>query len=405
MANTSKQLFFLVVLALISLALSNCKPNTEPETTDSTTNVNMDSTISSTTFGVLPNEQFVDLYTLKNSQGMEANITNYGGIVVSLKVPDRNGLMEDVVLGYDSLEQYVANNPYFGALIGRYGNRIGKGTFQLDGNKYKLATNNNSNHLHGGLKGFDKVVWDAKPISVENGVGLRLIYHSLDGEEGYPGNLSVQVDYVLTNGNELRIEYTATTDKRTPVNLTHHSYFNLSGNAKSDILGHELMIAADGFTPVDNTLIPTGEIRQVAGTAFDFRVAKAIGKDIGSSSEQLEFGKGYDHNFVLFEKSRTKTEKEKSGEELQLAATVFEPVSGRFMEVLTTEPGLQFYSGNFLDGTNIGKNGMPYQHRYGFCLETQHFPDSPNKPNFPSTILEPGQMYRTVTVYRFSLKD
>jgi aldose 1-epimerase len=266
-----------------------------------------------------------------------------------------------------------------------------------------LAKNNGENHLHGGLKGFDKVVWNAEPYEVEGGIGLRLTYHSLDGEEGYPGNLSVQVDYILTDNNELVIEYNATTDKKTHVNLTHHSYFNLCGNSKRDILDHELMIAAEGFLAVDKNLIPLGEVKPVASTPFDFRIAKPIGLDINVSEEQLKNGQGYDHNWVLFDKAKAKTENIRN-QEVQLAATVYEPESGRFMEVFTSEPGMQFYSGNFLDGNYKGKYGVVYQDRFGFCLETQHFPDSPNQPAFPSTLLLPGQMYRSVTVYRFSVK-
>ncbi len=324
---------------------------------------------------------------------MEVAITNFGAIVVALKAPGRGGQFADVVLGFDSLDGYLKEHPYFGAIIGRYGNRIAKGRFKLNGVEYKLATNNGENHLHGGIKGFDKVVWAARDVSTPQAPALELRYTSKDGEEGYPGNLDVTVIYTLTEGNELRIDYSATTDKDTVVNLTNHSYFNLAGEGNGDILGHEMMINADAFTPVDAGLIPTGELKKVEGTPFDFRKPAAIGARINADDPQIRYGKGYDHNFVLNRK----------GGGLELAARVAEPKSGRVMEVLTTEPGIQFYSGNFLDGSVKGKGGKAYQHRYGFCLETQHFPDSPNKPNFPSTVLKPGGKYQTTTVYRFSV--
>lgn len=346
-------------------------------------------------FGKTKEGTAVDLYTLTNAKGMQATITNYGGIVTSLLVPDRNGKLDDVVLGYATVDEYIKDTPYFGALIGRYGNRIGQGKFTLEGKQYTLAQNNNGQHLHGGVRGFDKVVWSAKPIQAKNGPGLELSYVSKDGEEGYPGTLSVKVTYVLTDNNELSIRYQATTDKATPVNLTNHSYFNLAGQGSSDILKHVLMLNADKFTPVDKGLIPTGKLQPVEGTPFDFRKPTAIGKRVGAEDEQIKFGGGYDHNFVLNQK--------KPGE-MTLAARVSEPTTGRVMEVRTKEPGIQFYSGNFLDGSNVGKGGKVYKHRYGFCLETQHFPDSPNKPEFPSTILEPGKKYDTTTVYKFSAK-
>jgi aldose 1-epimerase len=351
--------------------------------------------IAKRSFGKTEDGTAVDLYTLTNSLGMQAAITNYGGIVVSLLVPDRDGKLDDVVLGFDSLEGYLAGHPYFGAIIGRYGNRIAQGTFTLDGKKYALAQNNNQNHLHGGLKGFDKVVWKARGVLGDKGPGLVLTYLSKDGEEGYPGNLTVTVTYILTDDNDLRIHYRATTDKATPVNLTNHSYFNLAGQGHGDILGHELTIDADRFTPVDEGLIPTGELRHVEGTPFDFRQSTAIGARIDSEDEQLGFGGGYDHNFVLNRDDEL---------DLSLAARVYEPTTGRVMEVLTTEPGVQFYCGNFLDGSIAGKGGKVYKRRYGFCLETQHYPDSPNKPDFPSTILKPDQEYSTTTVYKFSAK-
>ena len=336
----------------------------------------------------------VDLYTLKNSNGLEAKITNYGGIVVSLTVPDKNGKPGDVVLGYDTLNDYIGSTPYFGALIGRYGNRIAKGRFTADGVEYQLAQNNDSNALHGGRKGFDKAVWQAEKVDTSDGPALKLTYTSKDGEEDYPGTLHCTVTYTLTNKNELKIEYAAETDKPTFVNLTHHSYFNLKDGGASDILGQELMIKASKFTPVDKGLIPTGELRPVAGTPFDFNKSTAIGVRVENDDEQLKFGKGYDHNWVL----------DRQGKDLELVASLYEPTSGRFMEVLTTEPGLQFYCGNFLDGTKKGKGGTVYQHRTGVCLETQHFPDSPNHPDFPTTELKPGEKYTQTTVYRFSTK-
>ena len=337
--------------------------------------------------------QEVFLYTLSNARGAEARITNYGGIVVSLKVPDRNGKFDDIVLGYDNLDGYLKNGGvYIGALIGRYGNRIAKGRFRLNGVEYKLATNNSENHLHGGIKGFDKVVWDAKSLRTKSGAALELTYLSRDGEEGYPGNLRVKVIYTLTDSNELKIDYSATTDKDTIVNLTSHSYFNLAGQGNGSILNHQLMINAARFTPIDATSIPTGELRSVKGTPFDFTRLTAIGAHINDADEQLKFGTGYDHNFVLNGQAGV----------LRLAARAYEPTTGRVMEVWTTEPGLQFYSGNFLDGTITGKNGKVYNQRYGFCLETQHFPDSPNKPQFPSTVLRKGGSYHTTTIYRFT---
>jgi aldose 1-epimerase len=344
-------------------------------------------------FGKTPEGQAVELYCLTNRNGMQASIMTYGGIVVSLTAPDRDGRYADVVLGFDRLEDYLAGHPYFGALIGRYGNRIAKGRFTLDGTPYTLAVNDGENHLHGGIRGFDKAVWQARGAIEKTGLEVALAYASADGEEGYPGNLAVKVVYTLTDSNELKIEYSATTDKPTPVNLTNHSYFNLAGQDSGDILGHELAIAADRFTPVDKGLIPSGELRPVAGTPFDFRQPTAIGARIEQADEQLQFGGGYDHNFVLNRRQEGA---------LELAASVYEPKSGRLMEVFTTEPGIQFYSGNFLDGTNVGKGGKVYNRRNGLCLETQHFPDSPNKPAFPAVILRPGREYSTTTVYRFS---
>jgi aldose 1-epimerase len=344
-------------------------------------------------FGQLPDGTQVDVLTLTNANGMTVRAITYGGIITSLRVPDRNGQFDDVVLGYDHLGGYVEQSPYFGAIIGRYGNRIAGGRFTLDGQTYSLATNNGPNHLHGGITGFDKVVWRAEPFENGDSVGVAFLYTSRDGEEGYPGSLDVRVTYTLTGANELVFDYYAVTDRPTPVNLTQHSYFNLAGNGSGDILGHHVTINADHFTPVDSTLIPTGAIAPVAGTAFDFRSATAIGARIDQDEEQLRYGLGYDHNFVL----------ERGDSGLSHAARVYEPQTGRVMEVYTTEPGIQFYTGNFLDGSITGKAGHVYRHRYGFCLETQHFPDSPNKPEFPSTILRPGDEYRSTTTYVFGV--
>jgi aldose 1-epimerase len=334
------------------------------------------------------------LFTLTNSHGMKTTITDYGGVVTTLEVPDRNGVLADVVLGYDSLADYIAGSPYFGAIVGRYGNRIANARFTLDGVAYTLAANDGINHLHGGIVGFDKVVWEAEPYAERDEAGLQLRYTSADGEEGYPGSLTVTVTYALTNENELRIEYLAETDRATVVNLTHHGYFNLAGPASGDVLGHELFIDADRFTPVGTGLIPTGELRDVAGTPMDFRTPHTIGERIDTDDEQLAHAGGYDHNWVLNGEADT----------LRLVARVREPTSGRIMEVLTTEPGMQFYAGNFLDGSNVGKGGVSYGRRSAFCLETQHYPNSPNQPEFPSTVLRPGQQYRSTTVYRFSVQ-
>jgi len=348
-------------------------------------------------FGKAPGGEDVDLYTLTNKNGAEVAISTYGGVVVSLKVPDRHGKLGDVVLGFNSVDGYVSDKSYFGAIIGRYGNRIGHAQFTLDGKTYILAKNNGDNTLHGGIKGFNKAVWTAKEIPANDGQALELTYLSKDGEEGFPGNLDVRVVYTLTDANELKIEYFATTDKNTVVNLTNHSYFNLLGVGlgSGDILGHVLMIEADKFTPVDSGLIPTGELRGVTGTPFDFRNPTAIGKRIEADDEQIKLGKGYDHNFVL---------RRKTGDPISLAARVTEEASGRVLEVWTTEPGVQLYTGNFLDGSAQGKGGVPYAKRMAFCLETQHFPDSPNHPKFPSTELKPDGRYHTTTIYKFSVQ-
>lgn len=345
-------------------------------------------------FGIAAEGGPVDLYTLTNAHGVEVRAMNYGGIILSLRVPDKKRNFEDVVLGFDRLQEYLDHNPYFGAIIGRYANRIARGKFTLDGSEYSLARNNGPNALHGGLKGFDKAVWQAEGVENKDGVGIVFSYVSKDGEEGYPGNLRVKVTYTLTDKNELIFDYEATTDKATPVNFTQHTFFNLAREGKGDVLGHELMLNASRFTPVDKTLIPTGELRAVQGTPLDFTQPTAIGLRINDSYEQMVTGQGYDHNFVI----------NRNSDDLALAARVREPGSGRVMEVFTTEPGIQFYSGNFLDGSVTGKHGHAYQRRYGFCLETQHFPDSPNQAAFPSTILRPGQTFHSRTVYRFSVQ-
>jgi aldose 1-epimerase len=356
--------------------------------------------LNSNTTGQITHESFgqtkegvaVELFTLKNASGDEVRISNYGGLVVSLKVRDRLGQRGDVVLGYDTLAEYLKDTPYFGALIGRYGNRIARGHFTLDGHQYTLATNNGPNALHGGIRGFDKVVWTPTILATPDGTALQLKYLSKDGEEGYPGNLMVTAVYTLTPDHALKLEFNATTDKDTVLNLTHHSYFNLAG--KGDILSHEVMIPADKFTPVDSTLIPTGELKPVTGTPFDFRKPIAIGARIQQDDQQLKYGNGYDHNWVI----------NKPLGQMGLVARVYEPTSGRVMEVSSTEPGLQFYSGNFLDGSNKGKGGWVYQFRNGFCMEPQHYPDSPNHPSFPSVVLKPGQQFENTIMYKFSTR-
>jgi len=345
--------------------------------------------ITRESWGTTKAGEAVDLYTLENANGMKVKIATYGGIVTELHVPDRDGNPADVVCGFETLAEYEAGHPYFGALIGRYGNRIAKGRFTLDGKEYTLATNNGENHLHGGNVGFDKKVWKAEPVETDNSVGVKLTYVSPDGEEGYPGTLTSTVVYELTADNELKIDYKATTDAPTIVNLTHHGYFNLGGHDSGDILGHVMMIAADRYTPVDEGLIPTGELAPVAGTVMDFTKPTAIGARIKDIA-----GGGYDHNYVLNSQDGS----------LALAARVSDPKTGRVMEVYTTEPGIQFYTGNFLDGSNKGK-GAVYNKHAAFCLETQHYPDSPNKPDWPSVVLRPGQTYRHTTVYRFTTEQ
>jgi aldose 1-epimerase len=349
-------------------------------------------TISRRPFGTIDGK-LIALYTLKNAKGIEVDIANYGGLIAALRMPDRNGKVDDVVLGYDRLEKYVADSPYFGAVVGRYGNRIGKGRFALDGKDYQLSVNDGENHLHGGKTGFNKVLWQAKETLGPDGPALALTVVSPDGDQGYPGTVKLSVTYTLTEKNELRIDYEGTTDKATVLNPTHHSYFNLSGSFANTILDHLLMIDADAITPVDKGLIPDGQLMDVTNTPMDFRKATAIGARILEPFEQLAFGKGYDHNWVL----------NRSDGKVRRVAELYDPKSGRLMTVATDQPGLQFYSGNFLDGKARGK-GTAYQYRTGLCLEAQCFPDSPNHPSFPSATLRPGQVYRQTTIYKFSTK-
>ena len=345
------------------------------------------STMSQQQFGKTNDGVEVKLFTVENQNGLIAKITNYGGIMTSLMVPDKNGNLDDIVLGFDNLQAYLDGHPYFGAIVGRYANRIAKGKFCLDGVEYTLAINDGQNHLHGGLTGFDKVVWDVEPVEHENGVGVKLHYLSKDMEQGYPGNLNVTVVYMLTNQNELKIDYDVVIDKPCPVNITHHSYFNLTGS-KENILNHEIIINADRYVVVDESLIPTGEIRPLKRTEMDFTTPMAIGSRI----HQVQGG--YDQTYVL----------NKIGSEISLVANVYEPTSGRIMEVYSTEPGVQFYTGNFLDGSLTGKNGTVYEKHFGFCLEAQHFPDSPNQPDFPTTTLKTGEKYTQTTIYKFLTK-
>lgn len=350
------------------------------------------SEISERRWGSLPAGEAISLFTLRNASGVEASVTNYGGRLVTLQTPDRAGRSEDIVLGFDSLDGYLGPNPYFGALVGRFANRIANGKFELDGQTYTLLQNNGSNALHGGARGFDKVAWKAAVISSNGNSALELRYLSEDGEEGYPGNLEVTTTYTLSEDSTLRIDYSASTDRATVLNLTNHSYFNLAGHAQGNILDQRVVLNADRFTPVAASLIPTGDLRSVAGTPFDFRQSTAIGARIDANDEQIAFGGGYDHNFVL----------NRSGNGLSLAARVYDPHSGRIMEVLTTQPGMQFYTGNHIRGQIRGKGGVAYGARAGFCCETQHFPDSPNQPQFPSSVLQSGERYRQTTAFRFS---
>lgn len=378
--------------AILTLIVVNTSCSGEKGKTTVQEQKNLSAEAPTKPFGKMPDGQAVDLFVLKNAKGMEATITPYGATLVSLKAPDRSGNFADVLLGFDSLEGFLGNHPYFGAIVGRYGNRIGKARFQLGGKEYKLAANNAENSLHGGTRGFDKVLWTVRDAPAANKPSIQLEYVSKDGEEGFPGQLTSTVRYTLQDDNSIKIEYSAVTDKETVVNLTNHAYFNLKGQGEGDILAHEIMINADRFTPVDKGLITTGKLQPVEGTPFDFRKSTAIGARINDAHEQIKFGGGYDHNWVLNGQNGT----------MKLAAEVYEPSTGRVMQVHTTEPGLQFYTGNFLDGTIKGKGGKTYGKRSGFCLETQHFPDSPNKPEFPTTTLKPGETYTTQTVYRFS---
>ena len=344
--------------------------------------------VEKTAYGKLPDGRPVDLYTLTNANGLRVKLTNYGAITVSIETPDRSGHLADITLGYDTLDGWLGNTSYFGATVGRYANRIAKGKFTIDGQTYTLATNNGENHLHGGVKGFDKVMWEAEPVKTADAVGVKFTYLSKDGEEGYPGNLKVTAVYTLNNANEYKAEFSATTDKPTVVNLAHHTYWNLLGNAAGDVLGHELMLAADKYTPVDKGLIPTGELKPVAGTPMDFSKPTPIGAHIA------QVDGGYDHNWVL---------RNQDGK-VALAAMLYEPKNGRVLEILTDQPGIQFYAGNFLDGSVKGKGGVAYQKHYGLCLETQHYPDSPNHPEFPSVVLRPGQTYHHVMIHKFTTR-
>jgi aldose 1-epimerase len=374
-----RTIFSLMYLLFFVLILASCQMDPAKKEVQTTP------TIMKAPFGTI-DEQPVYLYTLENIHGIKVMITNYGGIITQIWTPDRKDKFGDIVLGYDSLADYVKNNPYFGAIVGRYANRIADGSFELDGKNYKLATNDGANHLHGGDKGFDKVVWTAEELQDSTSVGLRLHYISKDGEEGYPGNLDVEVRYILNNDNELITDIRATTDKPTPVNICNHTYFNLT-EADTNVLGHILSLAAAQFTDVSSTMIPTGVLPPVAGTPMDFNTPHQI----GSHMEQVKGG--YDHNYVL----------DKTGKDLALAGTLKEPKTGREVKIFTTQPGIQFYSGNFLDGSIIGKGGKRYDKHYGVCLETQHFPDSPNHDHFPNTILKPGETYHEITVYKFAV--
>lgn len=394
MKNLKFVLCFLI-FALVSGINIQCKENKREEASETPeTMIVKKLPILKSVFGTTKAGASVEQYTLKNANGVEMNVITYGGRITSLKVPNKKGTLENVVLGFDNFEDYEKDNPFFGALIGRYGNRIAKGKFNLEGNEYTLVTNDGSNHLHGGDEGYDRVIWTAEPIEGTDNSSLKLTYLSKDGEEGYPGNLNITVVYTLTKENAVEVTYEAITDKTTVVNLTQHAYFNLTGDFSEDILNHNIAINADAYLPVDATLIPTNEIRKVVGTPFDFNKGKKIGKEINEDSEQLKLGKGYDHCWVL------------NGEkgDLRFVASAYEETSGRFMEILSEEPGIQFYTGNFLDGTLPMPNGGTYAYRTGFCLETQHFPDSPNQNNFPSVILKPEDMYKTKTIFKFSVK-
>jgi aldose 1-epimerase len=381
--------FFNFILALTVLIMFGCEKKETAAAKKPEVKENKKMSITKESFGQTPDKQTVVLYTLTNPNGVKARIMNYGATLVSLETPDKNGNIADIILGFDNLDGYLKDHPYFGVIVGRYANRIGGAKFTLSGVEYKLAANNGANHLHGGIKGFDKVVWKVEDATAKDDTAsVKMSYLSKDGEEGYPGNLNCSVTYTLTKDNDLKIDYEAKTDKTTVINMTNHAYWNLAGQGNSDILGHELMINADKYTPVDEGLIPTGEIKSVKDSPMDFTKPMTIGSRIDKVTG------GYDHNYVL----------NSGGGKLELAAKVYEPTSGRVMEVYTVEPGIQFYSGNFLDGSITGKSGKVYKKHYGFCLETQHFPDSPNKPEFPSVVLKPGEKYSTETVYKFSTK-
>lgn len=386
---------FCAPIAILMLALTNCTNPSSDKSTDTQKTDTLQTTLpQKEVFGTTAEGDTVYNFRLENEGGISMNVITYGGIIQSLKAPDKNGKVEEITVGFKDLADYEAENPFFGALIGRYGNRIAKGKFTLDGTEYTLPINNDPNHLHGGPKGFFKVNWNGEAFENEHGKGVKLTYMSPDGDMGYPGNLLSTVTYLLTPDNTLEITYEAETDKATVVNLTQHAYFNLSGNPDSTILNHELKIMADKFVPVDPTLIPTGKLQDVKGTPFDFTERKKIGADIEAKNTQLERGKGFDHNWVLNNQDGV----------LALAAELYHAPSGRLMEVLTTEPGIQFYSGNFLDGTLTGRHGGPQNFRTGLCLETQHYPDSPNQPKFPTTVLRPGEKYRSQTIFKFSAK-
>ncbi len=384
--------FGITIIGLAALSVQ-CKSDKKMES-NTTQNAKDSVTIVKSDYGTTPKGEKIESYKLKNQNGMEVDIITFGGIITDLKVPNKDGVSENVVTGFNSLEQYMKPNPFFGALIGRFGNRIAKGKFTLDGKEYTLAINNAPNALHGGPEGFFRAVWKAEEAKSGESAVLKLSYLSKDMEEGYPGNLKVIVTYTLTKNNELEVLYEATTDKKTVVNLTQHTYFNLSGDFSKTILDHELTLNADKIVPVDATLIPTGELQDVTNTPFDFRKPKLIGKDIDAKDEQLIRGKGYDHCWVLNNPEKGKT----------VIAKAYHAASGRVLEVTTDEPGIQFYSGNFLDGTLPMRNGGTYAHRTGFCLETQHYPDSPNQKNFPTTVLNPGENYKTKTTFKFSVK-
>jgi len=383
MASNTSGWLLLTLGACACLASCSKEPPPPTETPEGESEVNIEETV----YGKMPDGRDVHLYTMTNSNGMRVKLTDYGAITVGVEVPDSDGNLADVTLGYDTLEGWLGSTSYFGATVGRYANRIAKGKFELDGKTYRLATNDGENHLHGGIKGFDKRLWDAEMVETDDGAGVKFTRTSPDGEEGYPGNLLVTALYSLSGTNEFKVEFTATTDAPTVVNLAHHTYWNLRGPANGDILGHKLMLNADKYTPVDAGLIPTGELVAVAGTPMDFTKPKPIGRDIAKVEG------GYDHNFVLngYEPGK-----------VRLAARVVEPTTGRVMEIRTDQPGIQFYSGNFLDGSITGKGGVKYEKHFGLCLETQHYPDSPNQPDFPSVTLKPGETYRHVMIHTFS---